>query len=145
MGFGFPASIGAKVACPEKTVVDIAGDGSFMMSERELACSITENIPVIVVIFDNTVLGMVAQWQRMFFKKRYFAVNLGKTPDFVKLAQAYGAEGIRAQSLTEFAQAMKEAMKNEVTTVIDVPINPEENVLPMIPPGGGLGDLIPDV
>ena len=97
MGFGFPAAIGAKVACPDRAVVDIAGDGSFIMTEQELACSVTENIPVTVIVLNNSVLGMVAQWQRMLYKRRYMAVNLGKTPDFVKLAEAYGAQGFRAR------------------------------------------------
>jgi acetolactate synthase-1/2/3 large subunit len=144
MGFGFPASLGAKVACPERQVVDIAGDGSFIMSEQELACSVTENIPVTVIVLNNSVLGMVAQWQRMLYKKRYFAVSLGNVPDFVKLAEAYGAQGIRVQSISEFSQAVKNAQKSEVTTVIDVPISSEEDVLPFVPPGKGLGEMIDD-
>jgi acetolactate synthase-1/2/3 large subunit len=96
MGFGFPAAIGAKVACPDRPVVDIAGDGSFTMSEQELACSVTENIPVTVIVLNNSVLGMVAQWQRTLYNRRYNAVKLGKSPDFVKLADAYGAQGFRA-------------------------------------------------
>ena len=144
MGFGFPASIGAKVACPDKQIVDVAGDGSFIMSEQELATSVTENIPVTVIVMNNSVLGMVAQWQRMLYKRRYFAVNLGKTPDFVKLAEAYGARGFHVQSLAEFSKAIKEAQKSKITTVIDVPISPEEDVLPFVPPGKGLGEMIDD-
>jgi len=144
MGFGFPASLGAKVACPERLVVDIAGDGSFIMTEQELACSVIENIPVTVIVMNNSVLGMVAQWQRMFYNRRYFAVKLGQVPDFVKLAEAYGAQGFHVGSISEFSQAVKEAMKSEVTTVIDVPISPEENVLPMIPPGRGLDEMVDD-
>ncbi len=144
MGFGFPASLGAKVACPERPVVDIAGDGSFIMSEQELACSVTENIPVVVVVLNNSVLGMVAQWQRMFYNRRCFAVNLGRVPDFVKLAEAYGAQGFRVGSTDEFAKAVKESMKSEVTTVIDVPISSEENVFPIIPPGRGLNEILED-
>ncbi|MDH5690506.1 MAG: biosynthetic-type acetolactate synthase large subunit [Candidatus Bathyarchaeota archaeon] len=142
MGFGFPASIGAKVACPSCPVVDIAGDGSFRMTEQELGTSVTENIPVIVVVLNNSMLGMVAQWQRLFYKRKYAAVKLGSVPDFAKLAQAYGAEGTRVGSLKEFSAAMKKALKNEVTTVIDVPISPEEDVFPMVPPGKGLKDTI---
>jgi len=142
MGFGFPASIGAKVACPSCPVVDIAGDGSFRMTEQELGTSVTEDIPVIVVILNNSMLGMVAQWQRLFYKGRYAAVKLGSIPDFAKLAQAYGAEGVRVGSLNEFSEAMKKALKTEVTTVIDVPISPEEDVFPMVPPGKGLKDTI---
>ncbi len=142
MGFGFPAAIGAKVACPDRHVIDIAGDGSFIMSEHELACAVTENIPVIVMIFNNSVLGNVAQWQRMLYSRRYTAINLGKVPDFVKLAEAYGAQGLRAQSIDEFAQAVKTAMKSDVATVIDVPISPEENIFPMVPPGRSLKEVL---
>jgi len=142
MGFGFPASLGAKVAHPEVPVVDIAGDGSFIMTEQDLATSVEENIPVTVVVLNNSVLGMVAQWQRIFYNRRYFAVNLGRVPDFVKLAEAYGAQGFRVQTLEEFSSTFKKAVRSEVTTVIDVPISPEENVLPMVPPGKGLKWMI---
>jgi acetolactate synthase-1/2/3 large subunit len=138
MGFGFPASLGAKVACPDRIVVDIAGDGSFIMTEQELACSVTEKIPVTVIVLNNSVLGMVAQWQRMLYKGRYMAVNLDKTPDFVKLAEAYGAQGLRATSIEEFRKAVKTALNGDVTTVIDVPIGSEEDVVPFVPPGCGL-------
>jgi acetolactate synthase-1/2/3 large subunit len=135
MGFGFPAAIGAKAACP---VVDIAGDGSFIMSEQELACSVTENLPVTVIVLNNSVLGMVAQWQRTLYNRRYNAVNLGKSPDFVKLAEAYGAQGFRANSMEEFQKAVKTALASKVTTVIDVPIGSETDVVPFVPPGCGL-------
>ncbi len=144
MGFGFPASIGVKVACPTKHVVDIAGDGSFIMTEQELACSVNENIPVTVIVLNNSVLGMVAQWQRMLYKRRYMAVNLGKTPDFVKLAEAYGAQGFHVSSLEEFTKAIGEALKSKVTTVIDVPISSEEDVRPFVPPGCGLPQQVGD-
>jgi len=144
MGFGFPASIGAKVACPDRPVVDIAGDGSFRMTEQELATSVTEDIPVIVVVLNNSVLGMVAQWQRMFFKGRYSAVKLGSVPDFVKLAEAYGAQGLRAASIPEFSKAVKTALKSDVTTVIDVPIALDEDVAPMVPPGCGINEQVGD-
>ncbi|MEM2272659.1 MAG: biosynthetic-type acetolactate synthase large subunit, partial [Candidatus Bathyarchaeia archaeon] len=142
MGFGFPAAIGAKVACPDVPVVDIAGDGSFIMTEQDLATSVAWKIPVVVIVLNNSVLGMVAQWQRLFYGRRYFAVHLGGIPDFVKLAEAYGAQGIRVQSIEEFRQALKTALRSDVTTVIDVPISPEENVLPMVPPGQDLKNLM---
>jgi len=142
MGFGFPAAIGAKVACPDVPVVDIAGDGSFLMTEQDLASSVTSGIPIIVVVLNNSMLGMVAQWQRLFYNRRYSQVDLRRTPDFVKLAEAFGAQGFRVGSLEEFLRAVKEAMKSEVTTVIDVPISPEENVFPMVPPGGKIRDII---
>jgi len=144
MGFGFPASIGAKTACPDRPVFDIAGDGSFIMTEQELACSVIENIPVTVIVLNNGVLGMVAQWQRMFYKKRYIATKLGNYPDFVKLAESYGAQGLRAQSIREFQKAVQTALKSKVTTVIDVPISMEEDVVPMVPPGCGLNQQVGD-
>jgi acetolactate synthase I/II/III large subunit len=142
MGFGFPAAIGAKVACPNSPVVDIAGDGSFRMTEQELGTSVTEDIPVVVIVLNNSMLGMVAQWQRLFYQKRYAAVKLGSVPDFAKLAQAYGAEGVHVGSMAEFSSVMKNALKTEVTTVIDVPICPDDDVFPMVPPGKGLKDTV---
>ncbi len=142
MGFGFPAAIGAKVACPDKVVVDIAGDGSFRMTEQDLACSVMEDIPVTVIILNNSVLGMVAQWQRLFYDERYSGVKLGNVPDFVKLAEAYNAQGFHVGSLKEFSEAVKKAIKSEVTTVVNVPISMEENVFPMVPPGKGLKDIV---
>jgi acetolactate synthase-1/2/3 large subunit len=142
MGFGFPASIGAKVAKPDVPVVDIAGDGSFIMTEQDLACSVNENIPVTVVILNNGVLGMVAQWQRLFYGRRYSETNIKPSPDFVKLAEAYGARGIRIQSMDEFSKAFSKAVKSDLTTVIDVPISSEENVFPIVPPGKGLQGTI---
>lgn len=142
MGFGFPAAIGAKTAKPDVPVVDIAGDGSFIMTEQELATSVLEDIPVIVVILNNSVLGMVAQWQRMFYGSRYSGSLLKNNPDFVKLAEAFSAEGIRVTSIPEFSNAVRTALKSNVTTVIDVPISLNEDVLPMIPSGKTLKDMI---
>jgi acetolactate synthase-1/2/3 large subunit len=142
MGFGFPAAIGAKVAKPNVPVVDVAGDGSFIMTQQDLASSILEKIPIIVVVLNNSMLGMVAQWQRLFYNRRYAASELKNCPDFVKLAEAYGAEGTRVESLKEFSNAVKKALKSDVTTVIDVPIFPEENVYPMVPAGSGLDEMI---
>ncbi|MES0325238.1 MAG: biosynthetic-type acetolactate synthase large subunit [Candidatus Bathyarchaeia archaeon] len=142
MGWGFPASIGAKTARPDVPVVDIAGDGSFGMTENNLATAVEEELPVIVVVLNNNVLGMVAQWQRLFYDKRYSAVKLKGNPDFVKLADAYGADGVRTETIDEFRTAVRRAMKADVPTVIDVPIHPDENVLPMIPPGMGLKDTL---
>ncbi len=142
MGWGFPAAIGAKTAKPGVPVVDIAGDGSFGMTENNLATAVEEELPVIVVVLNNNVLGMVAQWQRLFYNERYSAVKLKGNPDFVKLADAYGAEGVRTETLDEFRTAVRRAMKADVPTVIDVPIHPDENVMPMIPPGMGLKDTL---
>ena len=141
MGFGFPAALGAKVARPDVPVVDIAGDGSFAMTENAPATSIEEHIPVTVVVLNNRMLGMVAQWHRMFFGRRYSAVELGKSPNFPKLAEAYGAIGVEARDYKELAKTVKDALNSEITTVIDVPISPEENATPMLPPGAGLEEV----
>ncbi|MBT7915089.1 biosynthetic-type acetolactate synthase large subunit, partial [Candidatus Bathyarchaeota archaeon] len=107
MGWGFPAAIGAKTAKPDVPVVDIAGDGSFGMTENNLATAVEEELPVIVVVLNNNVLGMVAQWQRLFYNERYSAVKLKGNPDFVKLADAYGAEGVRTETLDDFMTAVR--------------------------------------
>ena len=142
MGAGFPMAIGAKVAKPQTFVMDIAGDGSFKMNEKELSTTVLENIPVTVVVLNNQMLGMVAQWQRMFYDYRYVGVEMENVPDFVKLAQAYGAEGIRVEDEVSLKRAIKFAMNSEVSVVMDVPIDPEEDVLPFVPPGKGLHEVI---
>ncbi|MEM4237523.1 MAG: biosynthetic-type acetolactate synthase large subunit, partial [Candidatus Nitrosocaldaceae archaeon] len=142
MGFGFPASIGAKAAKPDVPVVDVAGDGSFNMTENSLAVSVLEELPVIVFLMNNASLGMVAQWQRMFYSRRMIGIDLKKMPDFVKLAEAYGAQGINAESMQEIENGIRTALKSNLTTVINIPIDPEENVLPFVAPGTGLNDMI---
>ena len=142
MGWGFPAAIGAKVARPDVPVVDIAGEGSFNMTENSLATSVLDNIPVIVFLVNNFSLGMVAQWQRTFYNRRMIGIDLKNCPDYVKLAESYGAQGIRAQSLDELEHAIKAGLKSDVTTVIDIPIDPEEDVLPFVAPGTPLKDMI---
>jgi len=142
MGWGFPAAIGAKTARPDVPVVDIAGDGSFNMTENSLATAVLEDLPVIVFLINNSSLGMVAQWQRTFYDRRMVGVELNKCPDYVKLAESYGAQGLRAQSMDELDKAIKTALKSEVATVIDIPIDPEEDVLPFVAPGTGLKDMI---
>jgi acetolactate synthase-1/2/3 large subunit len=142
MGFGFPASIGAKAAKPDVPVVDIAGDGSFNMTENSLAVSVLENLPVIVFLLNNYMLGMVAQWQRTFYNRRYMGVHQNKCPDYVKLSESYGAQGIRVQSMDELDKAIKTALNSDIATVIDIPIDPEEDVYPFVAPGSGLKDMI---
>ena len=142
MGFGFPASIGAKAARPEVPVVDIAGDGSFNMTENSLAVSVLDNLPVIVFLMNNYTLGMVAQWQRTFYNRRYMGVHQHNCPDYTKIAEAYGAQGIKVHSLDELEKAIKSALKTEVATVIDIPIDPEEDVYPFVAPGTGLKDMV---
>ncbi len=142
MGFGFPASMGAKIAKPDVNVIDIAGDGSFLMNCQELATVVENDIPVVVAVLDNHYLGMVRQWQELFYNRRYSAVDLGNTPDFVKLAEAFGAKGIRVENPEEIGPAVKDAFESGRPTVLDIIVNPEENIFPMVPPGRCLKDII---
>ncbi|MEK6978075.1 MAG: acetolactate synthase large subunit [Candidatus Hydrothermarchaeota archaeon] len=142
MGFGFPAAIGAKVAKPDVNVIDIAGDGSFLMNCQELATVVEEEIPVVAAIFNNRYLGMVRQWQELFYKKRYSSVNLGNSPDFVKLAEAFGARGIRVERPGDIASAVREAFASGEPTVLDIQIDHEANIFPMVPPGKCLKDMM---
>jgi len=142
MGFGFPASIGAKAARPSVPVVDIAGDGSFNMTENSLAVSVLDNLPVIVFLMNNYMLGMVAQWQRTFYNRRYMGVHQNSCPDYSKIAEAYGAQGIKAQSIQELEKAIRIGLKSDVATVIDITIDPEEDVYPFVAPGTSLKDMI---
>ncbi len=142
MGFGFPAALGAKVARPESVVADIAGDGSLQMVSHEFATAVENDIPVMVCLLNNGWLGMVKQWQKLFYDSRYHATNLGRSPDFVKLAEAYGAEAIRIERHSEIADALKAGMKAEVPMLLDFVVDPEEDVLPMTPPGKSAADWI---
>ncbi|MCX7858047.1 MAG: biosynthetic-type acetolactate synthase large subunit [Deltaproteobacteria bacterium] len=141
MGYGFPASIGAQVAFPEKLVIDIAGDGSIQMNIQELATAVQFNLPVKVVILNNGYLGMVRQWQELFYEKRYTWSRI-YAPDFVKVAEAYGAQGMRVTSENEVEDCLKEAFNNKKPTFVDVHINPEECVYPMVPAGAALKDML---
>lgn len=140
MGFGFPAAIGAKVAKPKSNVFLIDGDGSFQMTIQELGTVKEAGIKVIPIIMNNSYLGMVRQWLELFSDKRYSEVYLGTTPNFTKVAEAYGLKGIRVEKKSELGPALKQAMKNDVTTVVDVAIEEESNILPMLSPGGNLKD-----
>lgn len=142
MGYGFPASMGAKLGCPEKIVVDIAGDGSFQMNSQELATVVKNDIPVIVAILNNGYLGMVRQWQELFFEKRYSYTNLENSVDFVKLAEAYGAVGLRVEKPSEVKSAILEAIKTEKATVIDFVVDKEEKVFPMVPAGAAINEIL---
>jgi acetolactate synthase-1/2/3 large subunit len=142
MGFGFPAAIGAKVAAPDKHVVDIAGDGSFLMTCQDLATCVENDIPVVVCIFHNRYLGMVRQWQELFFDKRYSNTGLGMTPDFVKLVEAFGGYGERVEKPEELKDALHNAFESGKPAVIDMIVGWEDKILPMIPPGGGLVGMI---
>ncbi len=144
MGFGLGAAIGASVAT-EKTVVLFTGDGSFGMNLNELATAVSINAPVIVVIMNNGVLGMVRQWQTLFFEKRHSNTTLNRKTDFVALAEAFGAAGFRAENTEELFAAIDAAMEKGGPAVIDCKISPDEFVLPMLPPGGSIDDIITEI
>lgn len=160
MGYGFPGAIGAKLGNPDTPVIAISGDGGMQMNIQEFATAVLEELPIIVCVFNNAYLGMVRQWQKLFYGKRYGMTNLrsgalfrrtdGKempeyTPDFVKLAESYGAKGIRVTETAEIAAAFEEAKKNTKTpTLIEFVIDQEEMVYPMIQPGGTLEEMIMD-
>jgi acetolactate synthase I/II/III large subunit len=142
MGYGFPAAIGAKVAHPDREVFSISGDGSIQMNIQELATSVENNIPVKVVILNNRYLGMVRQWQELFYAERYSSVDLGSTPDFVKLAEAYGAIGLRATKPVEVEPVLKEALKAKKTVFMDFVTARYEKVYPMVPAGASIHEMI---
>ncbi len=160
MGYGLPGAIGAKIGNPDKPVISISGDGGMQMNIQELATAVLEELPIISCIFNNSVLGMVRQWQKLFYGKRYSMTCLrsgaacrGKcgevecppyTPDFVKLAESYGAKGIRVEKKEEIKPAFEEAKKSKVPVVIEFLIDPEDLVYPMIQPGGTLENMIMD-
>jgi acetolactate synthase-1/2/3 large subunit len=142
MGYGFPASIGAQVAYPDALVVDIAGDGSIQMNIQELATAVQYGLPVKVVILNNGCLGMVRQWQELFYEKRYAISRLECMPNFVKLAEAYGAAGYEIEHENEVDKVLKKAFDNGRPTLIDVHVNPEEGVYPIVPAGAPLRDML---
>ena len=161
MGYGLPAAIGAKIACPDKDVISISGDGGVQMNIQELATAVCQELPIIVCILNNGYLGNVRQWQEMFYNKRYSSTclryrksceknckNRDKccpeyTPNFVKLAESYGCQGIRVQERAEVEKAFKAAKKNKKSpTIIEFIIDDSINVLPMVPPGNPLKDMI---
>lgn len=160
MGYGLPGAIGVKIGNPDVPVISISGDGGMQMNIQEMATAVLEELPIISCIFNNEYLGMVRQWQKLFYGKRYSMTNLKAgalsrrtegaefpeyTPDFVKLAESYGAKGIRVTKKEEIAAAFEEAKKNTKTpTIIEFIIDPEEMVYPMIKPGGTLEDMIMD-
>ena len=160
MGYGLPGAIGAKIGNPDTPVIMVSGDGGMQMNIQELATAVLEELPIVCCIFNNTYLGMVRQWQKLFYGKRYSMTNLRSgalsrrtdgqeypeyTPDFIKLAESYGAKGIRVTETEEIAAAFEEAKKNtKRPTIIEFIIDPEEMVYPMIKPGGTLADMIMD-
>jgi acetolactate synthase-1/2/3 large subunit len=142
MGFGFPAAIGAAVGCPDKTVVCVTGDGSIQMNIQELATVVENRIPVKILILNNGYLGMVRQWQELFWDNRYSQVDMGQTPDFVKLAEAYGATGIRLTQKGTLVDDLKAAIATPGPVVVDIRVTREENVYPMIAPGAAAREMV---
>jgi acetolactate synthase I/II/III large subunit len=142
MGFGLPSAMGAKVACPDQPVVCLAGDGSLIMNCQELATCVTEQIPVKVFLMNNGYLGMVRQWQELFWDRRYSSVEMGASPDWVKLAEAFGAVGMRVTDKSDVLEAMKTALDTEGPVVLDVHVTKEENCYPMIPAGQAARDMV---
>ncbi len=141
MGFGFPAAIGVQVACPEETVFDIAGDGSFQMNIQELATVVNYKLPVKVAILNNGYLGMVRQWQELFYNRRYSYTEMSN-PEFSKVAEAYGAVGIKITTPSEVRPAIEHALSVDEPVVMDFITDPEENVLPMVPPGEAINKML---
>ena len=142
MGYGFPAAIGAQFAFPDKLVVDIAGDGSIQMNIQELATAVSYNVPVKIVILNNGFLGMVRQWQELFYKKNYCATCLHTNPDFVALAKAYGAEGFLVEKPEDLDSTLRAAFAHPGPVIVDVRVEPEENVAPMVPAGAALSEML---
>ena len=143
MGFSLPAAIGAQLGCPDKTVVNINGDGSYIMTIQELVPAVTLKLPLKIFIINNMYLGMVRQWQELFHQKRYSAVDYHDNPDFALLAQAFGATGLRVDRIEDVRPALEKSKHiNEGPVVIDFIVDEDENVFPMVPAGAGLGDVI---
>jgi acetolactate synthase I/II/III large subunit len=142
MGFGFPAAIGAQVGMPDKIVVDIAGDGSIQMNIQELATAMQYKLPVKIVILNNGCLGMVRQWQQLFYEKRYSSTQWVHMPDFVKLAESYGAMGLRATKPEEVEAVLKQGLEAPTTVIMEFVVEPEECVYPMVPAGAPISKML---
>ena len=142
MGFGLPAAVGAKLACPEKLVIAVVGDGGFQMTNQELATAVQYDLQVKILIMNNGYLGMVRQWQEMFYDRTYSEVDISVAPDFVKLAEAYGAAAFRATRPDELHDVLSAAISHKGVAVIDVVVSKEENVFPIVPAGANANDMI---
>jgi acetolactate synthase-1/2/3 large subunit len=142
MGFGLPAALGAKVAMPGELVTCVSGDGSLIMNIQELATAVTENIPVKVFLMNNGYMGMVRQWQELFWDHRYSSVDNGTSPDWVKLAEAFGATGLRVEDAADLEETMTKAIETDGPVIVDVRVTQEENVYPMIAPGSAARDMV---
>jgi acetolactate synthase-1/2/3 large subunit len=142
MGYGFPAAIGAQVARPDKLVIDIAGDGSIQMNIQELVTAVCNELPVKIAILNNGYLGMVRQWQELFYNKNYCQTCLSSAPDFVKLAEAYGAVGLRAVTVDEVEPVIKKALEIPKTVIMEFMVDKEEGVYPMVPAGKPINEML---
>jgi len=143
MGYGVPAAVGAKAARPDATVVCVDGDGCFQMTQQELATAVLEDLPIVVVVVNNGYLGMVRQWQDMFFDERFSQIHLTQTvPDYALLARAYGAEAFTAESEHELRDALERALACGRTAVVDARVDPHEHCFPMIPSGAAAVDVV---
>jgi acetolactate synthase-1/2/3 large subunit len=142
MGFGLPAALGAQAAFPKRQVIDISGDGSFQMNSQELATLVQYRLPVKIVILNNNFLGMVRQWQQLFFDKRYSQTCMELPIDFIKLAQAYGAEGFRATKPEDVEKVLRQGLETPGPVIMEFKVAREENVLPMVPAGAGLNEMV---
>ncbi|HLA10146.1 MAG TPA: biosynthetic-type acetolactate synthase large subunit [Pyrinomonadaceae bacterium] len=142
MGFGFPAALGAQLAFPDRQVIAFVGDGGFQMTAQELSTAVQYQTNTKIIVMNNNYLGMVRQWQEIFYEGTYSAVGMDGAPDFVKLAQAYGAIGLRASKPQELTQVLKEGLSMNGVVVMDIVVSAEENVYPMIPPGAGLKEIV---
>ncbi len=142
MGYGLPAALGAQVAFPKRQVIDISGDGSFQMNSQELATLVQYRLPVKIAILNNNFLGMVRQWQQLFFEKRYSQTCMELPIDFIKLAEAYGATGLRASKPEEVEEVIKKAFDTPGPVIMEFKVSREENVMPMVPAGAGLNEMV---
>ncbi len=142
MGFGLPSAIGAKVACPDEQVVCVAGDGSLIMNVQELATAVNEDVPVKVFLMNNGYMGMVRQWQELFWSERYSGVANGPSPDWVKLAEAFGAKGLRCEDEADLEEMMQATLDADGPALLDVRVSPRENCYPMIPAGSAARDMV---
>jgi acetolactate synthase-1/2/3 large subunit len=142
MGYGVPAAIGARLALGDQMVVAVVGDGGFQMTNQELAMAVQYDLPIKVLIMNNGYLGMVRQWQEMFYERAYSEVDLSASPDFVKLAEAYGAFGVRATRPDELSDVLSAGLSHKGVAVMDIVVSKEENVFPIVPAGGNSRDMI---
>src|SRR5215813_877636 len=142
MGYGFPAALGAQLAYPDRQVIAFVGDGGFQMTAQELATAVQYGTNTKIVVMNNNSLGMVRQWQEIFYNRNYSHVDMEWTPDFVKLAEAYGATGLRARHPGELTDILERGLRTPGVVVMEIVVEQEENVYPMIPPGAGISEMV---